>query len=195
MDMTIVRRLGPVSLAVALIATVARADEQKPFVIDGGGSEVVYHLVHKLHHVDGHTRRVEGRAAVLADGRAQVELRVPVATFDSGNVNRDAHMKEVLEAGRFPTLEVKAIGSGLKLPPAGPATQTLPAKAQIDLHGIKQLVDIKVELSFNGDGTVKAATRFPISLDSFKIERPSLMFVKVDDIVQIDANLVFKPGT
>jgi hypothetical protein len=190
--MCTLRPFAVVSLALTLAATLARADEPHPFAVDAGASEVVYHLVHKLHHVDGKTHRVEGRAALLPDGKFQVELRVPVGTFDSGNVNRDEHMKEVLEIGKFPTLEVKAIGGGLKLPIASP--QTLPAKAQVDLHGVKQLYDVKVEIASTQDGSVRAVTHFPISLDAFKIERPSLMFVKVDDAVSIDATVVFKPA-
>jgi polyisoprenoid-binding protein YceI len=172
-----------------LAAGVARADDAK-FAVDDKGSEVTYHLVHKLHKVDGVTKKVEGRAVLLGDGKLQVEVRIPVASFESGNVNRDAHMKEVTEAGRFPNLEVKAIGSGVK--PG--QTQTVPLKAQIDFHGIKQTADIKVEISFDKDGSAKAITRFPISLDAFKVERPSLMFVKVNDDVNIEAKLTFKPA-
>jgi polyisoprenoid-binding protein YceI len=166
----------------------ARADDAKYAI--GEGSEVTYHLVHKLHRVDGVTKKVEGRAVILGDGKVQVEVRVPVASFDSGNVNRDAHMKEVTEAGKFPTLEVKAIGEGIK--PG--ETKTVPAKAQIEFHGIKQMADIKVEISFDKEGNARAVTHFPISLDAFKVERPSLMFVKVNDDVNIDAKLAFKPA-
>ena len=174
-------------------APLAAADEApKSYAVDGGASEVVYHLVHKLHKVDGRTHRVDGRAALTPDGRAQVELRLPPDSFDSGNVNRDAHMKEVLEVAKYPTLELKALCNGLKLPAAG-QTQIVPCKAQVDLHGNKQLLDIKVEITSNPDGSIRGVTHFPVSLDAFKIERPSLMFVKVDDAVEIDAKLLFKP--
>jgi polyisoprenoid-binding protein YceI len=197
LTMTNLRSLTLLSIfaSASLVAgSRARADDAKPYAIDDKGSEVTYHLVHKLHKVDGTTKKVDGRAVILPDGKVQVEVRVPVATFDSGNVNRDAHMKEVTEAGRFPTLEVKAIGTGIKPPPAGPETQTVPAKAQIEFHGIKQIADIKVEISFAKDGGAKAVTHFPISLDAFKVERPSLMFVKVNDDVVVDARLAFKPA-
>jgi polyisoprenoid-binding protein YceI len=79
-------------------APLAAADEApKSYAVDGAASEVVYHLVHKLHKVDGRTHRVDGRAMLTPDGRGQVELRLPPDSFDSGNVNRDALMKEVLD--------------------------------------------------------------------------------------------------
>jgi polyisoprenoid-binding protein YceI len=180
----------PTLVASILVAGgSARADDAK-YAIDDKGSEVTYHLVHKLHKVDGVTKKVEGRAVILGDGKVQVEVHVPVASFDSGNVNRDAHMKEVTEAGKYPTLEIKAIGEGIK--PG--ESKTVPAKAQIEFHGIKHTADIKVEISFDKDGNAKAVTHFPISLDAYKVERPSLMFVKVDDDVNIDAKLSFKPA-
>jgi polyisoprenoid-binding protein YceI len=182
-----------IGFVVCSTAAVAAADPaSRAFAVDGAGSEVVYHLVHKLHHVDGRTHRVDGRAALTPDGRAQVEVRLPLDSFDSGNVNRDAHMKEVLETAKFPTLELKTLCSGLRLPAPG-QTQMAPCKAQIELHGIKQLQDIQVEVTANSDGSVRGVTHFPVSLDAFKIERPSLMFVKVNDAVEIDAKLMFKP--
>jgi hypothetical protein len=39
---------------------------------------------------------------------------------------------------------------------------------------------------------VHATATLAISLDNYKIERPSLMFVKVDDELKIDAKLAFK---
>jgi polyisoprenoid-binding protein YceI len=186
------RSAWALGLLLSAAATVAVADEPpRTFAVDPAASEVVYHLVHKLHHVDGRTHRVDGRAALTADGRAQVELRLPLESFDSGNVNRDAHMKEVLETAKFPTLELKALCPGMKLPAAG-QSQIVPCKAQIDLHGIKQIQDIKVEVTPAADGSVRAVSHFAVSLDAFKIERPSLMFVKVDDAVEIDAKVNFK---
>jgi polyisoprenoid-binding protein YceI len=187
------RSAWALGLLLSASATVAAADQPpRAYAVDPAASEVVYHLVHKLHHVDGRTHRVEGRALLAPDGRAQVELRLPMDSFDSGNVNRDAHMKEVVESAKFPTLELKALCPGLKLPPPG-QSQIVACKAQIDLHGVKQLEDIKVEVTPGADGSVRGVSHFPISLDAFHIERPSLMFVKVDDAVEIDAKVMFKP--
>ena len=38
---------------------------------------------------------------------------------------------------------------------------------------------------------IRASASFAISLDSYKVERPSLMFVKVDDQLKIDAKTLF----
>ena len=37
--------------------------------------------------------------------------RAPLDSFDSGNSNRDEHMKEAVEAARYPLVELKAATS------------------------------------------------------------------------------------
>ena len=48
-----------------------------------------------------------------------------------------------------------------------------------------------MELVWESATKVHARTTFAISLDGYKVERPSLMFVKVDDELKLDAKLDF----
>jgi hypothetical protein len=75
------------------------------------------------------------------------------------------------------------------LPLAAPAESTL--HAIVELNGGKQAVDVPVKLRPEGGG-VRATFSFPISLEAFKVERPSLLFVKVDDRVVIKGDLLFR---
>lgn len=183
------RKLIP--LLVLLAAAVARAAAPGELEVDTKSSSLTYHLVHKMHKVDGVSHQVTGKARLLPDGRAQVMIRVPAQSFDSGNVNRDAHMKEVVEAARFPTVELKALGDGLTPPASFPATANKTFKAQLAFHGVEQVMQIPVALTWDSATRVRADASFTISLDAFKVERPSLMFIKVDDALKIDARLVF----
>src|SRR5262245_11001940 len=96
------RQLALSAVLLSLVAA-ARAEAQE-YVVDGKESSVIYHLVHKFHKIDGVSKKVAGRAR-LAGPQTQVVVTVPAESFDSGNVNRDAHMKESVEAARFPTIE------------------------------------------------------------------------------------------
>jgi hypothetical protein len=44
---------------------------------------------------------------------------------------------------------------------------------------------------FESPTKIRALCRFTISLDAFKVERPSLLFVKVDDALELEADLTF----
>src|SRR6476620_8089651 len=115
------RRIASTLLAIGLGLLHASAGAEAPpppvpaqsgsvnLSVKPDASHVTYHIVHKLHRVDGVSKKVEGRARLQAAGPTQVAIRVPVDSFDSNNVNRDAHMKEAVEAARYPLVEIKAV--------------------------------------------------------------------------------------
>jgi hypothetical protein len=112
-----------------------------------------------------------------------------VASFDSGNSNRDEHMREVTHEVEHPYCEVKGTAAGVRLPLGGPEKITLAATVQ--LNGQRASVEIPVQLTPSG-GRPRATFSFAISLDGFKIQRPSLLFVKVDDRVVIEGDLLLE---
>ena len=76
-------------------------------------------------------------------------------------------------------------------PSTFPTTQKKTFKAQLSFHGVQQVFDLPVDVTWDAANKVHATTTFAISLDDYKVERPSLMFVKVDDELKIDAKLAF----
>lgn len=187
-------RMRALAVAAAL-AFAASARAQAPsenWNVDAKQSSLTYHLVHKLHKFDGVSRAVEGKARLAAGGQAQVMVRVPVESFDSGNTNRDEHMKETVEAARFPTVELKALAEGVTVPSTFPSRVEKKFKAQITFHGVQQMFEIPVALEFVSANEVRAAASFVLSVESFKIDRPSLMFVKIEDDMHLDVKLTFK---
>ncbi len=161
------------------------------FTVSKQESTLTYHVVHKLHKVDGVSKQIEGKARMSQTGQVQVAVRVPSDSFDSANVNRDAHCKEVIEAARYPVIEVKALCEGVNLPAAFPSTVESRCRAKVSFHGIDQTAEIPVKMTFDSPAKVHATASFALSLDAFKVERPSLMFVKINDELRLDAALVF----
>jgi hypothetical protein len=150
---------------------------------------LTYTVVHKLHAVHGTTRQVEGRALAQPDGTVRVQVRAKVATFDSGNSNRDEHMREVTHEHVHPYAEVKGTLSGVTVPLDQPREATL--HATVELNGEKQTQDVPIKLEPAPAG-VRAIFSFPISLDAFKVERPELLLIKVDDRAMIAGDLRFE---
>jgi polyisoprenoid-binding protein YceI len=176
------------SLLALLIAAVLPA--VGTYTVEPARSSVRYGVVHKLHQVEGASSDLEGKAVVREDGSAIAQVRVPVSTFRSGDANRDTHMLEVVQAGRFPFVTVKAVlrmGTGGEFP-VGP----VPAEAELDFHGVKSRATIPIRLTRQADGTLRVQGGFDVSLDAHGVERPSLLFVKVDDACHIDVDLVLR---
>ena len=180
-------------IAILFAATAAAADAPRLYSA-AGASTVSYKAVHKFHEFAGTSHKVEGKVKLLPDGGAQTMVRVPVGSFDSGNGNRDEHMQETVDAPRFPSVLIKGVVAGVRVPEAFPSTVEVPLTGTVSFHGVDQPLQAKVKVTFTDADHATAETSFPISLEAFQIERPSLLFVKVEDKVMIEAKLVLEAG-
>jgi len=176
-------------VAAMLIAAAARSEEAGPLLLTLDNGEITYTVVHKLHQVTGTSRKLEGLARLQPGGPTLVQVRAPVATFDSGNSNRDAHMREATHEPLHPVAEVKGTLPPLTLPLAAPQDVTMDAR--VELNGIQQKQAIPVHLEPAGPRAVRAKFSFPISLDAFQVERPELLLIKIDDRAVIAGDVLF----
>jgi polyisoprenoid-binding protein YceI len=185
-------------LATLLLSTSALAQEAasaaRTYAVKSGDSSLTYRLKHTLHEVEGKARPTEGKARLLPDGTLQVAVRANVADFDSGNSNRDAHMKEATEEPKYPTIEFKGMATGVKVPTTYPSEQTVALKGQLTFHGVKQAVEVPMKVVFTSAKEVTATGNFQISLEAFKVERPSLLMVKVDDALDLETKFQLQEG-
>ncbi len=182
--------LAKVQLAAALlIAAAGRGDEARPTLLALEQGTLSYTVVHKLHQVTGTTQKLEGLARLQPGGPTLVQVRARVATFDSGNSNRDAHVREATQEPLHPVAEVKGTLPPLTLPLAGPQDVTLDAR--VELNGIQQKQAIPVHLEPSGRRGVRARFSFPISLDAFHVDRPELLLIKIEDRAVIAGDVLF----
>jgi polyisoprenoid-binding protein YceI len=139
--------------------------------------------------VDGTSRSVEGKAVLDPDGKVRAMVRIPVQSFDSGDSNRDAHMLEILEAGRHPHVTFKGVGTVTLPSPAGKAQSTT-LRGELDFHGVKRSVEVPVTVDFGRDGAARVRGKLTVSLEAHRIQRPSLLLVKLDDDCTIAFDLL-----
>jgi polyisoprenoid-binding protein YceI len=178
------------TLLVALLVAQAPAAAQT-WTLDPAKSAIRFHLNHALHEVDGEAKVVEAKAILGADGQLRAMARVQVAGLATGDANRDANMRAVLEADRHPYVVLK--GASTVARPAAAGTVPLAMKAELDLHGVKGAMDVPLQVSFAADGTARVQGSFDVSLERHRIERPSLLFRKVDDACRVSVDLLLRP--
>lgn len=185
-------RLAQAALALALALPRASADPAAPrtFAV-GTGSVLSYRLEHKLHGVEGVSRSIEGRARLLPDGTVQAMVRARVDSFDSGNGNRDAHMREVTEAARHPYVTLKAVGTAPGVD-AYPAAVELVLRGELELHGRARPVEVPITVRWESPDRATVEASFAASLEAHGIERPSLLFVAVEDRLAVTASLALE---
>ncbi|HEY6004526.1 MAG TPA: YceI family protein [Anaeromyxobacter sp.] len=185
-------------MAATLLALLlaAASSEGKTYAVDPATSTVRYHVVHKFHSVTGTSSTIEGKAVLRPDGQAIAMVRIPMASFDSGDRNRDSNMREAVDAARHPFVVLKgAMRLGAELPAAARAlTVETRMEGEVELHGVRKSVVVPLQIQLSPDGTARARGSFTVSLDAFGIERPSLLFVKIDDACRIEVDLALREG-
>ena len=176
-----------VSLAAVLLASSLASST---FVVDPGGSVVKFHLHHKMHEVNGRSTQIEGKAILGDDGKVMTMIRIPVASFDTADANRDSHMRETLDASRYPFVIFKGVTS-FTVPVAHGKPYDTRLEGELEFHGVRRAISVPARVSLTKDGA-EVSAKFPVDLDAHKVERPSLLFIKVDQDVELDAELKLK---
>ncbi len=170
---------------IALAAALAAAPEGRPLSLDPAKSILGFRVVHKLHKVHGQSHSLQGKALISPGGDVRVMVRAPVSSFDSGEANRDANMRDTLEAARFPFVTFKAVGK-FSAPRDYPASVDVALDGELDFHGHKHPEQILVKVEFKDPRELRVTSRFEVSLEKYAVDRPSLLFVKVEDACTIE---------
>jgi polyisoprenoid-binding protein YceI len=174
-------------IAALLIAAIVTPGT---YSVDAAASTVRYVVTHTLHEVDAISKEVEGKALVRPDGSVLTEVRAAVASFKSGDGNRDEHMLETMNVGAFPQVTFKGLA---RLQPGGALPEKpIALQGQVELHGVKKPYTMPITLALQPDGSLRVKSAFDVSLDAHGVERPSLLFVKVDDVCHIAVDLVLR---
>jgi polyisoprenoid-binding protein YceI len=148
-------------------------------------SFVTYRLHHPLHNVEATSKDVDCK--ITADPSAReiktVSAQVDVTTFDSGNSNRDSHAMEVIDALSYPeasfaSTSVSQNGDSIKV------------SGKMTFHGVTKDIVIPAACRWS-DGKLKVQGQFDLSLTEFKVQRPSLLLMPVDDALKFSFVAVF----
>lgn len=149
-------------------------------------STVKYTMKHKLHQWEGSSKEVKiaTKWNEQYNEIEQVSIVVNIATFNSGLSSRDSHMLEVLNGLTYPRVSFSS--TNIQYKPEG-----IYVKGKLQFHGVERMVETKVKLE-KVNGKMIYTGQFPIFLEDYKVQRPSLFFVKVENLVQIYFQVVYK---
>lgn len=167
------------------IPNVSLVPKGKIISADKTASWIKYMVNHPLHKVTA----VTGNFVCNIDYNPEtkqidkVAVSAKVSSFDSKNSNRDSNAMEAVEALKFPS--VKFISSSVN-----PASGKLDVKGNLTFHGITKEISFNAEQKAEGNKlTVNGS--FTVSLDAYKVEKPSLLGMKIDDEMNVEFKAVF----
>jgi polyisoprenoid-binding protein YceI len=148
-------------------------------------SSMTYRLVHPLHHVEATSKEV---VYDLETDPATKEFRkvsgwVDVTTFDSGNSNRDSHAMEVIDAIDYPDALFEGTGFTQK-------GDSLYIRGKITFHGVTKEITAAAVTRWS-PARLEVDGSFALSLTAFKVDRPSLLMIPVEDTLNFEFVAVF----
>ncbi len=180
------KRFSYLAACILFVSVAAVNGQTRTCIADKSASFIRYHMNHLLHAFDANSS--DAYCAVEIDPGAKsirhVYVQVDVTTFNSGNSNRDSHAMEVIDALSYPDARFESTGMT-------PDHDTLRVEGRMTFHGITRPLTINVLPRWDGNIlTVQGA--FKLSLTDYKVERPSLLGLKVDDDIKFTLLEKFK---
>lgn len=162
----------------------------------GKDTTVTYQVVHPMHKVTGVTHTLVGTIAVEGDRLVTpATLKLPLATFDSGNANRDSNAAFALDAQRHPhaVLVVEAFEEKSRAKAGETTKLTGTAHGKLTLRGVTRPVAVPLTVALSPGALVVEGT-FTVLLSHYKVPRPSLLFTPVNDDVTVVVHGVAAPA-
>jgi len=157
-----------VSFSVDAQVTRLQANQDESFI--------KYKLTHPLHEVEAISKK--GICIVNADTAAK-----KIKQFDSGNSNRDSHAMEVINAIKYPG--AKFLSSNIVY-----KGDTLIISGAMTFHGItKNIIFDAVQKWTNNKLEIDGS--FKLSLTAYKVDRPTLLMMPVNDDLDFTIKEVF----
>jgi polyisoprenoid-binding protein YceI len=151
-----------------------------------GESSAKYFMVHPMHKFDATSKDVMYTASIDPGAKSikTVTAVVDVTSFDSGNSNRDSHAMEVIDAMSFP--ETTFTSTSIV-----PQENSLMIGGKLTFHGVTHDITAIAVPEWGSDKLVVHAT-MNISLTAFKVERPALLFIPVEDTLKFVLTAAFQ---
>ncbi|MCX7880361.1 MAG: YceI family protein [Ignavibacteria bacterium] len=152
---------------------------------DKSNSRISYELRHPAHDVVGVSEELEVKIELNRNNYSIINAiaQVRVASFNSGNSNRDSEAMNLIEAikypyARFRSTSIRDFGD------------TLTIYGDLTFHGITKNITIKGNKKISGSKLIISGN-FAISLDSFNVKRPTLLFIPSEEYLRFSFKCEF----
>ena len=159
-----------------MVCSISSGNEYTKF-----SGKIIYFGSHYLHEWKGESEIINGFIYYDKNNKEySCDLRVPIASFDSKNGNRDSNMLIYTNALEFPDIHFKSTHITIN-----------EDKALVEgiLNFAGESKDIVTNVDINIKNDISFSGTLMIKLSDYKIIRPSLLFKKIDDEIKIEFSI------
>ncbi|MDA8612176.1 YceI family protein [Flavobacteriaceae bacterium] len=157
--------------------------QKETWTLNPENSFISYDAKHILHSWKGMNTNVKGVAKVEANKINQIAILTLVKDFDSNNSGRDAHALEVLESLSYP--EVRFYSDSITV-----TQDSIKITGLFNFHGVNQSRSIAALIENEKNKKIIKGS-FKLTPSDFDIKLPSLMMVKMENLLLFDFKLEF----
>ncbi|MGE5457825.1 MAG: YceI family protein [Methanococcaceae archaeon] len=147
----------------------------------------------KIESFEGTTDKIDGY--LVFDGndilsKSSLYFEVDLRTLDTGIGLRNRHMREeYLETDKYPLTTFK--GKIIKADKISEGNFKVLAEGDLTIHGVTKKVQTIGQISNIGNG-FHITSKFEVRLPDYNIEVPTMMFLKISEIIKLDLDFFTK---
>ena len=157
------------------------------FKVDKPQSAITYTGSHSFHDWQGTTSEIEIITNCDSmNSNCDATITVPAMSFTSGNDNRDSNMLFYIDAFSYPMIKISF--SHLNIYNLLSSDTIITTNGEIDFHGFKINQEIPLFIT-KETNTISISSSFSIKLDSFQVNRPSLLMLPIKNLIKLDVTI------
>ena len=167
-------------LLISIISNIALCDD---WSIDTTYSYIKYSGSHTFHSWSGISNDIDFLLDCKNDYCA-IEISTSLESFNSGNDSRDSNMLYYTESLQYPKVSFKSETFKFNKE----YEQSIDLEGDLYFHGIEKKIPLKIELT-KSKKDLWGTCSFNFELSNFNVDRPSLLMIKISDLIEVEAKL------
>lgn len=176
-------------LVVTLLLTVVSASAQPVYMSKSG--TISFFAGTAVEDIDATNEKA---LSFFNTETGEVVISIPNKEFHFRRSLMEEHFNEnYMETEKYPKSEFKGKINNIKsinFTEAGPFQASV--TGQLSIHGLSK--ERTLDVAIRKDGTrLIAETKFKVLLEDHKIDRPKILWEKIAESVEVNANLVYEP--
>jgi len=176
-------------LSGIVIVYLSAAYPQQLNVIPGKLNSIKFLANSTISNFEGNTSAAEGfiNWDSTQINNSKIEFKVYLDSLDTGIGLRNTHMREkYLETDKFPAAEFK--GRIISLNKKTSIESEVAAEGNLKIHGVDRRIKITGRL-YNDYGQFRLESSFDIFLSDYNIDKPSFLFISVENKITIECSI------
>lgn len=155
--------------------------------------EITFLAIHPMKEVHGVCKEIQINSPQISvvgqiyKLNSPFQIRIPILKIHSGDESRDSHIMEIL--GYPDTPEIVANIEFVGAPASG---DTYLIRGKLTIRGVTREFQSSAKVEAKDPGQIRVSGKVDVTFSDFKLEKPSLLFLKAKEEIEIGYDFLIK---